>query len=246
MQNWFDSRPTWMTCIALFFEFFFSNEILQSITGNNAKKSIFGGIISKKHPPEKSNKNKTEFPLDCWPANVTKLCPPNYYPSNSSSSSSSFSTQNQDQQKQPTCPDYFRWIHQDLWPWRETGITVEMVEVAKAMPAATFRLIVVNGRAYLHTYRRSFQTRDVFTQWGILQLLRLYPGQVPDLDMVFNCGDRPSVPRETYPKPNARAPPPLFSYDVSYDTSDIVFPDWSFWGWYIYQLLLPLLIAFSF
>lgn len=110
---------------------------------------------------------------------------------------------------------------------------MEMVEAAKAMQAASFRLIVVNGRAYLHTYRRSFQTRDVFTQWGILQLLRLYPGQVPDLDMVFNCGDRPSVPRETYPKPNARAPPPLFSYDVSYDTSDIVFPDWSFWGWYI-------------
>lgn len=85
------------------------------------------------------------------------------------------------------CPEYFRWIYEDLTPWRDTGITEEMVE--RARRTANFRLVILNGRAYVETYHRSFQTRDVFTLWGILQLLRLYPGKVPDLDLMFECAD---------------------------------------------------------
>ena len=123
----------------------------------------------------------------------------------------------------PQCPEYFRYIHSDLSPWRETGITREAVE--RGRDRAAFRLVVVDGRAYVETYHRVFQTRDTFTQWGIAQLLARYPGRVPDLDLMFNCDDMPVV------RSSEAAPPPLFRYCKDDTTVDIVFPDWSFWGW---------------
>uniref|UniRef100_A0A1D1XS72 O-glucosyltransferase rumi n=1 Tax=Anthurium amnicola TaxID=1678845 RepID=A0A1D1XS72_9ARAE len=129
-----------------------------------------------------------------------------------------------------SCPAFFRWIHEDLRPWAATGITTEMVE--RARRTATFRLVVLGGRAYVERYGRSFQTRDVFTIWGILQLLRRYPGQVPDLDIMFDCVDYPILKKATYHGGrNALAPPPLFRYCGDDSTLDLVFPDWSFWGW---------------
>ncbi|CAA7394046.1 unnamed protein product [Spirodela intermedia] len=99
-----------------------------------------------------------------------------------------------------------------------------MVEKARAH----FRLVIVDGRAYVEKYDRSFQTRDVFTQWGILQLLRRYPGKLPDLELMFDCNDHPRIPKS----PAAGPPPPaLFHYCGDDSTADITFPDWSFWGW---------------
>ncbi|KAH6759578.1 O-glucosyltransferase rumi-like protein [Perilla frutescens var. hirtella] len=125
------------------------------------------------------------------------------------------------------CPNYFRWIHEDLWPWRETGISREMVMSAKRH--ADFRLVVVDGRAYVEKYKGAFQSRDIFTQWGILQLLRRYPGKLPDLDLMFDCFDPPVISKEAFNGP--APPPPLFRYSANDSTHDIVFPDWSFWGW---------------
>ncbi|KAL5230879.1 hypothetical protein ABZP36_029655 [Zizania latifolia] len=125
------------------------------------------------------------------------------------------------------CPSYFRHIERDLQPWRVAGITREVVERGRRQ--AHFRLVVVDGRAYVETYKRAFQTRDVFTQWGILQLLRRYPGRVPDLDLMFNCEDMPEVRAAAYPDPAAA--PPLFRYCKDPSTLDVLFPDWSFWGW---------------
>ncbi|KAM0015883.1 putative protein xylosyltransferase [Helianthus debilis subsp. tardiflorus] len=127
-----------------------------------------------------------------------------------------------------SCPEYFRWIHEDLKPWKHTGITNEMVE--KAREKAHFRLIIVDGRLYMEKYDYVFQTRDVFTIWGILQLLELYPGKVPDLDLMFMCHDWPLVRKSDYPF-NTSVIPPLFHYCGDDSTYDIVFPDWSFWGW---------------
>ncbi|KAG2609466.1 hypothetical protein PVAP13_4KG044400 [Panicum virgatum] len=127
----------------------------------------------------------------------------------------------------PSCPDYFRYIHDDLRPWRGAGITREAVE--RARRHAYFRLVVVGGRAFVETYRRAYQTRDVFTQWGILQLLRRYPGRVPDLDIMFACDDPGQVRAADFPSP-AEAPP-VFRYSKDASTLDVVFPDWSFWGW---------------
>ncbi|EER87863.2 protein O-glucosyltransferase 1 [Sorghum bicolor] len=128
----------------------------------------------------------------------------------------------------PSCPDYFRYIHDDLRPWRGAGITREAVE--RARPHAYFRLVVVGGRAYVETYRRAYQTRDVFTQWGVLQLLRRYPGRVPDLDIMFACDDPGQVRAADFPTTPSDAPP-VFRYCKDALTLDIVFPDWSFWGW---------------
>ncbi|CAI9092217.1 OLC1v1027405C1 [Oldenlandia corymbosa var. corymbosa] len=166
------------------------------------------------------------FPLNCSFGQETQVCLGNYYPVNfykkdpDTSSTSAPPT---------TCPDYFRWIHDDLWPWRETGITEDMVRRAGA--TANFRLVILNGTAYLETYDRSFQTRDRFTLYGILQLLRRYPGQLPDLDLMFDCDDLPVVRKESHSAPGAPAPPPVFHYCRDDSTLDIVFPDWSFWGW---------------
>lgn len=126
------------------------------------------------------------------------------------------------------CPLYFNWIRQDMKPWANTGITLDMVEAAKSK--ASFRLTIINGRMYIETYRKSFQTRDKFTFWGIAQLMKFYPGMLPDLDLMFNCDDTPVIARAGYTDP-AKPPPALFHYCGSEDTFDIAFPDWSFWGW---------------
>lgn len=129
------------------------------------------------------------------------------------------------------CPDYFRWIHQDLSPWRDTGITLDMVK--KAEGKADFRLVIVNGTAYGEFYSKSrSDSRNNFTLWGIVQLLRRYPGKVPDLDLMFHSGVRPIIKKDLYPGPGEMAPPPLFGYAGDESTFDIAFPDWSFWGWY--------------
>ncbi|KAK1266111.1 hypothetical protein QJS04_geneDACA000444 [Acorus gramineus] len=131
------------------------------------------------------------------------------------------------QSQNPTCPDYFRWIHEDLKPWRETGISRQEVDLANR--TATFRLVILDGRAYVEAFHRSFQTRDLFTMWGVLQLLRRYPGRVPDLDLMFDCGDMPVVKSIDYH--HRSLPPPLFQYCGDESSLALVFPDWSFWGW---------------
>lgn len=168
---------------------------------------------------------KIEIPLNCTARNSKRTCPANYYPSQ-------LLVQNQNLASgppQPTCPDYFRWIHEDLWPWRETGITLEMLSMARE--TAHFRLVIVNGRAYVEKFRRAHHSRDTLTLWGILQVLRRYPGQLPDLDLMFDCNDRPAIMKQAQNGPNSQAPPPLFTYCRDDATLDIVFPDWSFWGW---------------
>ncbi|XP_062219777.1 uncharacterized protein LOC133919409 isoform X2 [Phragmites australis] len=129
-----------------------------------------------------------------------------------------------------SCPSYFRFIHEDLHPWRAAGgITRAMVDRARA--TANFRLVVIRGRAYVERIAPAFQTRDLFTIWGILQLLRRYPGRVPDLDLMFDCVDWPVVHANQYEGENATVMPPVFRYCGDNDTLDVVFPDWSFWGW---------------
>ena len=164
---------------------------------------------------------KVEYPLNCTAVNLTQTCPRNY--------PTAFSPEDPNRPSQAECPHNFRWIHEDLRPWMKSGITREMVERAKR--TANFRLVILNGRAYVEKYERAFQTRDVFTLWGILQLLRKYPGKVPDLELMFDCVDWPVIRSNDYRGPNATAPPPLFRYCGDDATLDIVFPDWSFWGW---------------
>ncbi|KAB1225750.1 KDEL motif-containing protein 2 [Morella rubra] len=67
----------------------------------------------------------------------------------------------------------------------------------------------------------------MFTIWGLLQLLKRYPGMVPDVDMMFDCMDKPRINTTEH----RSMPLPLFRYCTNEDHYDIPFPDWSFWGW---------------
>ncbi|KAL9237302.1 hypothetical protein vseg_011869 [Gypsophila vaccaria] len=174
--------------------------------------------LSQTTATPKKPRPKIEFPLECSESNITQTCPRNYPEK---------TEVHPDAPPPSTCPDYFRWIYEDLRPWKETGITRDMLEMANK--TADFRLVIRNGKAYVVKYKRPYQTRDVFTMWGILQLLRRYPGKVPDLEVMFDCIDWPVVSKH-YPWPNG-SPPPLFRYCGDENTLDIVFPDWSFWGW---------------
>uniref|UniRef100_A0A0D6QT72 Glycosyl transferase CAP10 domain-containing protein n=1 Tax=Araucaria cunninghamii TaxID=56994 RepID=A0A0D6QT72_ARACU len=127
-----------------------------------------------------------------------------------------------------SCPAFFQWIHEDLAPWKSRGITVADVSAAKEF--AAFRVVIVRGRLYLDLYYDCVQSRMMFTVWGLLQLLDRYPGMVPDVDLMFDCMDKPKIERSKYRKSNS-SPPPLFRYCSKPNHFDIPFPDWSFWGW---------------
>ncbi|KAL5214609.1 hypothetical protein ABZP36_003761 [Zizania latifolia] len=129
-----------------------------------------------------------------------------------------------------SCPSYFRFIHEDLRPWRAAG-GVTRAMLARSRVTASFRLVVLGGRVFVQRFRPAFQTRDLFTIWGVLQLLRRYPGRVPDLDLMFDCVDWPVVRKHLYRGKHAAFMPPLFRYCGDDTTLNIVFPDWSFWGW---------------
>lgn len=196
---------------------------LQDVGGGQAQNHILNTPKTHTHFPQipKTPRQKIEIPLNCTIFNLAQQCPTNY---------PTVIPEDPDRPVPATCPEYFRWIQEDLRPWARTGITRDTL--ARAKRTANFKLVIINGIAYVEKYQRAFQTRDVFTLWGILQLLRKYPGKIPDLELMFDCVDWPVVKANEYSGSNAMAPPPLFRYCGDDDTLDIVFPDWSFWGWW--------------
>ncbi|KAK7340237.1 hypothetical protein VNO77_20935 [Canavalia gladiata] len=167
------------------------------------------------------SKQKIEYKLNCFNGKMTERCPEDPYPRTFE--------EDEDSSTAASCPEYFKWINEDLKPWKKTGITREMIEMGEKL--AQFRLVIINGTAYFKKYEDAFQTRDVFTIWGILQLLRLYPGKIPDLELLFQTGDVTVVNKRRYQTPKPMSPPPLFHYCGRKSAYDIVFPDWTFWGW---------------
>ncbi|KAL1370110.1 hypothetical protein HN51_000421 [Arachis hypogaea] len=125
----------------------------------------------------------------------------------------------------PKCPDFFSAIRRDLEPWKKTGISER--HVAEAQKLAAFRVVIVGGKLYVDWYYACVQSRAMFTIWGILQLLKRYPGLVPDVDLMFDCMDKPTILKAEH----QNFPLPLFRYCTTKEHLDIPFPDWSFWGW---------------
>lgn len=127
------------------------------------------------------------------------------------------------------CPNYFRYIHDDLAPWKKTRISKQLLDIARTGNyESSFSVVIKSGRLFVDPIGNCFQTRAIFTIWGLLQLLRFYPGLVPDVELVFGCGDRPAIPKGNYTN---SPPPPVFRYCTTVDHFDIPFPDWSYWGW---------------
>ncbi|XP_010273071.1 PREDICTED: O-glucosyltransferase rumi-like [Nelumbo nucifera] len=221
------SRTMVFFFIVLFLGAFFSVRWIDTSVITSGSASLKAIFTSSSDTPEESESEELEFPFNCSVANLSQICSTSF-PATFSRGDNSSSTAAR-RTTAATCPHYFRWIHEDLRPWKETGITREMVE--RERKRANFRLVVVDGRLYYDKYSGAFQTRDVFTLWGIVQLMRRYPGKLPDLDIMFNCDDHPIIRKSDYQGPNATAPPALFHYCGDDMTLDIVFPDWSFWGW---------------
>nr|XP_043638258.1 protein O-glucosyltransferase 1 [Erigeron canadensis] len=123
-----------------------------------------------------------------------------------------------------TCPSFFRWIHHDLEPWAKTGISyAHLMEVKKF---ASFRVVIIGGKLYVDYYYDCVQSRAMFTIWGFLQLLKRYPGRIPDVDLMFDCMDKPLIEKN-----ESATPMPIFRYCTTPNHYDIPFPDWSFWSW---------------
>ncbi|XP_059664441.1 uncharacterized protein LOC132310266 [Cornus florida] len=123
------------------------------------------------------------------------------------------------------CPEFFKWVHKDLEPWSGTRISLKHLMEAKKY--AAFRVVIVGGKLYVDNYYACVQSRAMITVWGLLQLLRRYPGMIPDVDLMFECMDKPSINRTVH----TTMPLPLFRYCTTPNHFDIPFPDWSFWGW---------------
>ncbi|KAJ4954268.1 hypothetical protein NE237_011051 [Protea cynaroides] len=166
---------------------------LQSSLQSLTDVAVLSSFLPFKNP--KQSAEIPEFPFNCSNIDLTKGCASGTHHRHNPTSSSSSNKE---------CPHYFKWIYENLRPWKDRGgITREMVERAK--PTADFRLLIVKGT--------------------------VYPGRLPDLDLMFNCGDKPVIRSDDYKGPSASAPPPLFQYCADNSTLDLVFPDWSFWGW---------------
>ncbi|KAL5721054.1 hypothetical protein ACHQM5_013660 [Ranunculus cassubicifolius] len=127
------------------------------------------------------------------------------------------------------CPSFFRWIHYDLEPWSKTRIS--RANLMEAKKSAAFRVVIVKGKLYVDFYYACVQNRALFTVWGLYQLLRRYPGIVPDVDLMFDCMDKPIILQSEFGPEGTWPPPPLFRYCTTDKHFDIPFPDWSFWGW---------------
>ncbi|GMI94575.1 hypothetical protein like AT1G07220 [Hibiscus trionum] len=127
----------------------------------------------------------------------------------------------------PKCPNFFKFIYRDLEPWFKTRISLDRITQAKEH--ASFRIVIVQGKLFVDLYYACVQSRLMFTLWGILQLLKKYGGMVPDVDIMFDCMDKPSIDRNRIE--NGSLPLPLFRYCTTEAHLDIPFPDWSFWGW---------------
>ncbi|XP_026460898.1 uncharacterized protein LOC113362141 [Papaver somniferum] len=87
---------------------------------------------------------------------------------------------------------------------------------------------IVDGFVVNWSRNGCVQSRAMFTIWSFLKLLKRYPGLVPDVDLMFDCMDRPVLNGTKY---YGQIPPRLFRYCTTNAHFNIPFPDWSFWGW---------------
>ncbi|KAK2077103.1 hypothetical protein QBZ16_004737 [Prototheca wickerhamii] len=138
------------------------------------------------------------------------------------------------------------FIESDLAPWKDSGITLEALEEAENMydicDGDILRFQIISGRLYVyHVTSRGLgwypsqlgeghlaaRGRVPHTMLMLLDVLRLFPGQIPDLDAVMQLGDFNCVERNASRR---GAPVPMFGYSTSEDYHDLVLPDFTYYG----------------
>ncbi|KAL4451241.1 hypothetical protein ABPG77_009313 [Micractinium sp. CCAP 211/92] len=150
---------------------------------------------------------------------------------------------------------YAHRIQQDLAPWATTGITKAMVEGAASLyddcEGDLLRFQVLKGSLWVQhiTERRAgwfpaefgpgnvaAKGRVPYTILALLETLRLFPGQIPDLDAVFHSADFCCVARNrstlgvALGRTPSPGPLPILGMQGSPEHLDIPFPDFTFWG----------------
>lgn len=109
------------------------------------------------------DKQQNQYTLKCLNGSLTRTC---------TKDNNYLQTFKQDKEKYyssspaSTCPEHFRWIPEDVKPWKSTGITREMVESGKNI--SQLRIVIKKGKVYVAEYGDTFETRDLFSVWGVL------------------------------------------------------------------------------
>ncbi|XP_060172486.1 uncharacterized protein LOC132603440 [Lycium barbarum] len=220
-------RPSFLPRYFVFFAFLFLGLLLffeidnlisqtKTIVGHNLEPTPWH-VFPAKSFDEESTYSKASKIIQCSYLSCSSTNRVPNIPRNSKFQSESKITE--------SCPHFFRSILYDLEPWAKSRIS--MNHVLEAQKNAAFRVVIIGGKLFVDFYYACVQSRAMFTIWGILQLLRRYPGKVPDVDLMFDCMDKPIINRTEH----ASMPLPLFRYCTTPHHFDIPFPDWSFWGW---------------
>ncbi|KAH0667221.1 O-glucosyltransferase rumi [Solanum tuberosum] len=217
-------RPSFLPRYVVFFAFLFLALLLffevdnlvsqtKTIVGHNLEPTPWH-VFPAKSFDEESTYSKASTIIQC-----------SYLTCSSNSHVTNIPRSTKPQSETNKCPDFFKSIRYDLEPWAKSRISIN--HVMEAQKNAAFRVVIVGGKLFVDFYYACVQSRAMFTIWGILQLLRKYPGKVPDVDLMFDCMDKPIINRTEY----SSMPLPLFRYCTTPNHYDIPFPDWSFWGW---------------
>ncbi|KAI3856191.1 hypothetical protein MKX03_027773 [Papaver bracteatum] len=140
------------TAILFIFLLFFGAYMYSRCISSNILASVNrfspGSVTSPSTPLQRKihKQQPTPYsPLNCSAYNEIKICTVNNPETLTDEEIDSSSSTEE-------CPNYFRWIHEDLRPWKDTGITEEMI--ARANESSNFRITIVNGKVYMQKIRK--------------------------------------------------------------------------------------------
>ncbi|KAF4353579.1 hypothetical protein F8388_017754 [Cannabis sativa] len=123
-------RKLWQPCttrsspLFLFIFFLFTAALIFSTRFFDTTEILSNLPFHSLPPPQ--NHTKLNIPVNCTAYGNIGTCPSNH--------STAYNPYlDQDRPLSPTCPEYFRWIYEDLKPWAQTGVTRDMVERAETV-----------------------------------------------------------------------------------------------------------------
>lgn len=150
----------------------------------------------------------------------------------------------------PSATSYYQqWIQRDFQPWRAAGISTELVD-AYALSGKwheclgeVLRFQIINGSLWIdHLSERhagwyparlgpgalSGKGKIPYAILALLDVLRHYPGQIPDVDAIIHTSDFSCIKAT----PGGLQPlgPPILGYNSDPAHEDVPFPDYSYWG----------------